>query len=89
MEHTYTKRSNGKTVTLYAAMLYEDLKLNESGVVTHDYMGSTVSQDVELDGDTHNWAEGYDSVEKLYNREIRSQVGDYKVTATEGLYMES
>lgn len=89
MQHTYTKKSNGKTVTLYAAMLFEDLKLNESGVVTHDYMGSTISQDVELDGDTHNWAEGYDSVEKLYNREIRSQVGDYKVTATDGLYMES
>ena len=89
MKHTYTHKKNGKKVTLYAAVLYTKLTLNEKNIVNHSFVGKTISQDIDLDGETLNFADGYESVEKLYNAEIRSQVGDYKIEATKGMYLEN
>jgi hypothetical protein len=89
MKHTYTSRSGKKEVTLYAAYLYTMLKFNDSNMIDHKFNGSSVTQDIDLDGKTHNFATGYESVEKFYNKEIRPQLGQYNIEATEGLYLES
>ena len=89
MKHTYTGRYSNKKVTLYAAYLFNSLKLNDNNMVNHNFSGISVSQDIDLDGKTHNFADGYESVEKLYNHVLRNQVGDYTIEATEGLYLES
>lgn len=89
MKHTYTARKSSKKVTLYAAYLYTNLKFNDNNIIDHTFSGSEVSQDIDLDGKTHNFAEGYESVEKLYNRVLRTQVGEYSIEATEGIYVEA
>lgn len=88
MKHTYTQRKGSKKVTLYASYLYYDLILNDNNIVKHDYNGTVVSQNINLDGKTVNFAEGYESVEKLYNREIRSQLSEYMIESTKGMYVE-
>jgi hypothetical protein len=89
MQHTYSTRSGKKKVTLYAAYLYTNLKFNDNNMIDHKFNGTSVTQDIDLDGKTHNFATGYESVEKLYNRVIRPQVGQYTIEATDGLYLES
>lgn len=89
MKHTYTHKKSGKKVTLYVAVLYNNLTLNENNIVNHSFIGKTISQDIDLDGESLNFAKGYESVEKLYNAEIRSKVGDYTLEATKGMYLEN
>ena len=43
----------------------------------------------EMSSGSFNGAYGYESVEQLYNQLIRSQSGDYIISATKDLYMES
>lgn len=88
MKHTYTKKQGSKKVTLYAAMKYDNLKLNSNNIVSHSYKGISVTQDINLDGIVYNFANGYESVEKLYNHVIRPQSGEYTIDASSGLYIE-
>lgn len=89
MKHTYTADKGGKKVTLYAAYLYTGLKFNDNNIIDHSFAGTSITQDIDLDGKTHNYATGYESVEKLYNKVLRPQVGTYTIEATEDLYLES
>ncbi len=89
MKHTYTKTSGKKTITLYAAVKYSNLILSDNNVIQHTFKGTEISQDIDLDGKTLNFATGFESVEKLYNYELRNKKNDYKIYATDGLYMES
>lgn len=89
MKHTYTKTSGKKTITLYAAVKYSNLILTDNNVIQHTFKGTSISQDIDLDGKTLNFATGFESVEKLYNYELRNKKNDYKIYASEGLYMES
>jgi hypothetical protein len=89
MKHTYTADKGKKKVTLYAAYLYTELKFNDANVIDHKFDGTSITQDIDLDGKTHNFATGYETVEKLYNRVLRPQIGQYSIEATEGLYLES
>lgn len=88
-KHTYKHRTNGKEITLYGAVKYDDLKLTSDGIVNNDFFSWTEAPSVDLDGDKFEWAYGYDSEEKLYNTLIRSQSGSYTIEATEGIYVES
>ena len=88
-KHTYKHRTNGKEITLYGAVKYDDLKLTSDGIVNNDFFAWTEAPSVDLDGDKFEWAYGYDSEEKLYNTLIRSQSGDFTIEATEGIYVES
>lgn len=89
MKHTYTNRTTKKTIDLYAAVKYSDLILTDNNVIQHTFKGTSISQDIDLDGKTTNFATGFESVEKLYNYELRNKKNDYKIYASEGLYMES
>ena len=89
MKHTYTKRSGNKKITLYAAGRYTNLTLNSNNIVVNNSYFSSVTRDIDLDGKTLNFATGFESIEKLYNNEIRSQIGDYTLEASAGLYTES
>ena len=88
-KHTYKHRTNGKEITLYGAVKYDDLKLTSDGIVNDDFFYRTDAPSVDLDGDKFEWAYGYDSEEKLYNTLIRSQSGSFSIEATEGIYVES
>lgn len=89
MSHTYKHKKTGKTITLYAAVKFDNLKLTENGIVNNDYMGWPEVPSYEMPSDSFNGAYGYESVEQLYNQLIRSQSGDYIISATKDLYMES
>lgn len=89
MKHTYTNRKTKKTIDLYAAVKYSNLILTDNNVIEHTFKGTSISQDIDLDDDTFNYAEGFESVEKLYNYELRNKKNNYKIYASEGLYMES
>ena len=88
-KHTYKHRTKGKTVTLYAAVKFDDLKLTEDGIVNNDFDGWSEAPSIDLDGDKFEWAYGYESEEKLYNSLVRGQSGTYTIEATEGIYVEA
>lgn len=88
-KHTYKHNSTGKKVVLYAAVEYKDLKLTDNNIVNHDYRGVSSAPSIDLDGDTLNFAFGYESVEKLYNKLVRNKSGDYSIEASNGLYKEN
>ena len=48
----------------------------------------TLIQTNEFEGTSFNTAYGYESLEKLYNKLVRSQRADYNIEASEGLYKE-
>lgn len=89
MSHTYKHKKTGKITTLYAAVKFDNLKLTENGIVNNDYMGYPEVPSYDMPEDTFNGAYGYESVEKLYNQLVRSQSGEYTISATKDLYLES
>lgn len=88
LKHTYKNKKTGKKTTLYAAVKYDDLVLTEDGIVNNDYSGWSEAPSYEFPGTTFNSANGYESVEKLYNQLIRGQSGTYTIEGSEGLYIE-
>ena len=86
---TYKNRKTGKTTTLYAVVKYDDLYLTDSNIVNNDYYGSLDVPSYDFPGTSFNGAYGYESVEIIYNKLIRSKSADYTIEASEGLYKES
>ncbi len=89
-EHSFKVKSTKKTVTLYVAVSYSNIKLTDEGIVNHNYMGTFHGPDVDLiTGDAFSSTNGYESVEKLYNTLLRSQSGEFTIEGTEGIYVEA
>lgn len=78
---------NGKDFPLYGYVRYKDLKLSEDNIVISNYNGYSYLPMYRF-VDSYKWANGYESEEELYNKVIREETADYKVKATEGLYIE-
>lgn len=87
-EQTYKNTKTGVVTTLYGAVKYEDLTLSEDGIVQDDYFAWPEVPSYEFAGTSFNGAYGYGSIEKLYNKLVRSQRADYNIEASEGLYKE-
>ena len=83
-----TFTGNGKTIEIFAAVEYTDLKLSEDNIVNNNYMGFVKAPMLYLDGNEDDMFHGYENNAKLYNQLIRSQSGEYSIQASEGLYME-
>ena len=88
-KQTYKNKKTGKETTLYAAMEYEDLFLTDSMIVENNYSAWPEVPSYNFPGTTFNGAYGYEGVDKLYNKLVRSQSGDYIIEASEGLYIEA
>lgn len=86
-KHTYKNTRTGKKVVLYAAVMYNNLELTEDNVVDNTQNGKAYAPSVNLDGDSLNFAWGYESVEKLYNSLIRDKMSQYSLESSNGLYM--
>lgn len=87
-EQTYKNKKTGVETTLYSAVEYEDLTLSEDGIVQDDYFAWPEVPSYEFEGTSFNGAYGYESIEKLYNKLVRSQRADYNIEASKGLYIE-
>lgn len=88
-EQTYKNKKTGVETTLYAAMKYEDLFLTDDNIVENNYIAWSEVPSYTFPGTSFVGAYGYESVDKLYNKLVRSQTGEYLVIASEGLYKES
>ena len=86
-EHTYKNKKTGEETTLYAAVKYDDLTIVDD-IVNNDYFAWPEIPEYEFEGTSFNTAYGYESLEKLYNKLVRSQRADYNIEASEGLYKE-
>lgn len=81
---------NGKEYHLYSAVTYNRLELSDNGVVVSSFDGMVSSPSYILDLDNSNrvFLNGYESIEELFNKEIRSYMtSDYSIKSTDGLYM--
>ena len=87
-KQTYKNKKTGEETELFAAVKYDDLTLTSNNVVENDYFAWPEVPSYAFEGSSFNGAYGYESVEKLYNKLIRSQSGEYKIEASKGLYIE-
>lgn len=87
----YKKSYKGESVNMevYAAVLYEDLKLTDEGKVSTSYNGYTYAPMLFVHGGTSRYVSGYESNEDLFNKVIRNKSSDYRILSTEGMYIES
>ena len=81
-----TYKYEGTTVVLYAAVEYSDLELSDEGVVVDNFSGYLRAPMYSFNS-AYTYAYGYDSLEQLYNKLIRSEINNYNVSATEGMYL--
>ena len=87
--HTYKNKKTGKQTTLYAAVKYDDLFLTDNNIVENDYFAWPEVPSYNFPGTSFVGAYGYEGNDKLYNKLVRSQSGDYIIEASDGLYVES
>ena len=84
----YKNKKTGEETELFAAVKFDDLTLTSNGVVENDYFAWPEIPSYSFKGSSFNRAYGYESIEKLYNKVIRSQSGEYEISASKGLYIE-
>ena len=77
-------------LTHHHLMATMQLKLDDivvvDDIVNNDYFAWPEIPEYEFEGTSFNTAYGYESLEKLYNKLVRSQRADYNIEASEGLY---
>lgn len=83
---TYTV--NNQQINSYSARRYDDLKLSSDKIVIHSFSGRSLYIMNFINGGMSYFTSGYETMEELYTKEIRQYIGDYTITATDGLYME-
>lgn len=87
-KHTYKNNKTGNKTILYAAVLYSNLTLLEDDTVTSSKNTEVYAPSISLDGDSLNFAWGYESIEKLYNTLLRDKKSQYSIEASHDLYVE-
>lgn len=80
-----TVTTSEATFEVYGAVKYRTLKLSEDNIVLNDFNGQFIAPMYMIG---YGFVYGYEDNNTLYNRELRELTGDYKVIATEGLYLE-
>ena len=71
------------------AVKYDDLFLTDNNIVENDYFAWPEVPSYNFPGTSFVGAYGYEGNDKLYNKLVRSQSGDYIIEASDGLYVES
>lgn len=78
-------KSSSGTVTVYAVVEFKNLEISENGTLDNYRVGSTYCPSKRIDKE---YICGYDTLEDFFNEVIRNQTDKYKVTSTEGIYLE-
>ena len=72
-----------------ALSLLPNLKLLEDDTVNNSYYGTPYVPMKFVNGGTSSFIYGYEGNEDLYNKLIRTKRDEYKILATDGLYLEN
>lgn len=83
---TYTGEYN---MDVYGVVAYTNLKLLEDDTVNNSYYGTPYVPMKFINGGTSSFIYGYEGNEDLYNKLIRTKRDEYKILATDGLYLEN
>lgn len=86
----YKKKYTGDLeMEVYGAVMYSDLKLLEDNTVDNSFRGTGYAPTLYVDGRYSSFVYGYEDNEELYNKIIRTKRSDYKIMATDGMYIEN
>ena len=86
----YKKTYTGEyDMDVYGAVMYTNLKLLEDNTVNNSYYGTPCVPMQFVNGGTSSFIYGYEGNEELYNKIIRTKRDEYKILATDGLYLEN
>lgn len=80
---------DGTTIVTYAGVRYKDLELSDDGIVLTTFNGYSVNPIRYLPNRRSYFIQGYESVEEFYNKVLREKTGEYTITGTAEMYLES